>query len=123
MTDLLLDEDGDLALVDGQIVLVDGLLEVRQSLQQSLRFLNGDWFLDERMGIPYRDLKEKSTELSLIRTVVMKVARDVDGVEDVLALELAFDRATRELDGTITVKVDPAVEDGTYTFAFKSVVV
>jgi hypothetical protein len=123
VTDLLLDDDGDLALVDGQIVLVDGIVEVRQSLQQSLRFLKGEWFLDERMGVPYRELKEKTSELSLFRSVVTKIARDVAGVLDVLALELAFDRATRELRGEMTVRVDPAIEDGTFTFTFRSVVV
>lgn len=123
MTDFLLDDDGDLALVDGQLVLVGGIDEVRQSLQQSLRFLKGEWFLDERMGVPYRELKEKSADLSLFRTVVTKIARDVDGVLEVLALELDFDRATRELDSEITIRPDPAIADGTYTFTFKSVVV
>lgn len=124
MTDFLLDDDGDLALVDGQIVLVDGIAEVRQSLQQSLRFLKGEWFLDERMGIPYRELKEKSSDLSLFRTVVTKVARDVAGVQEVLGLELSFDGATRELSGVISVQVDPAIEAGTaFALPFQSVLV
>lgn len=123
MTDLLLDDDGDLALVDGQIVLVEGVAEVRQSVQQSLRFLKGEWFLDTRLGVPYRELKEKSSDLSLFRSVVTKVALGVDGVLEVLALELDFDRITRELTGTISVRVDPAIEDGTFTFSFRSVVV
>lgn len=123
MTDLLLDDDGDLALVDGQIVLVDGVDEVRQSLQQSLRFLKGEWFLDERMGVPYRELKEKTTDLSLIRSMVTKLALDVAGVSEVLALEMMFDRAARELLGTITARVDPAIADETFTFNFKAVVV
>ena len=123
MTDLLLDDDGDLALVDGQIVLVEGIDEVRQSLQQSLRFLKGEWFLDIRMGVPYRDLKEKSSDESLFRSVVTKVALDVDGVLEVLALELDFDRVTRELKGTILARLDPAIADGTHPFNFRSVVV
>jgi hypothetical protein len=122
VTDLLLDDDGDLALVDGQIVLVEGVAEVRQSLQQSLRFLSGEWFLDTRMGVPYRELKEKTSDLSLFRSVVTKVARDVDGVLEVLALELDLDRVTRELTGILSVRVDPAIEDGTFTFRFRSVV-
>jgi len=123
MTDFLLDDDGDLALVDGQVALVDGIAEVRQSLQQSLRFLKGEWFLDERMGVPYRELKEKSSDLSLVRSVVTEVARGVDGVLEVLALELDFDRVTRELRGDISVRIDPAIAEGTFTFSFKSVVV
>lgn len=123
MTDFLLDDDGDLALVGGQVVLVDGIAEVGQSLQQSLRFLKGEWFLDERMGIPYRELKEKSSDLSLFRTVVSKVARDVAGVQEVLGLELAFDGATRELSGVISVQMDPAIEAGTFAFTFKSVLI
>jgi hypothetical protein len=123
MTDFLLDDDGDLALVDGQVAVVDGIAEVRQSLQQSLRSLKGEWFLDERMGIPYRELKEKSSDLSLFRTVVSKVARDVAGVQEVLGLELAFDGVTRELSGILSVQMDPAIETGTLTLTFKSVLV
>jgi hypothetical protein len=123
MTDLLLDDEGDLALVDGQLALVDGIAEVRQSLQQSLRFLKGEWFLDVRMGVPYRDLKEKSSDLSLFRSVVTKVALDVAGVVEILSLTLDFDRVTRELSGTLDVRVDPAVAEGTFTLTFKSVVV
>lgn len=123
MTDLLLDEDGDLALVDGQLVFVEGVQEVKQSLQQSLRFLKGDWLLDTRMGVPYRDLKDRGFDFGLLRSVVTRVALQVAGILEVLALQTDYDALTRTMRITLTCRLDPALSDETVTWTFRSVIV
>jgi hypothetical protein len=123
MTDLLLDETGDLALVDGQLVFVDGVGEVRQSLQQSLRFLKADWFLDERLGVPYRALKEKGFDLGLLRSVITKVALQVTGIVEVLALQTEYESTERAMRITISCRLDPTLTSETFTWTFRSVIV
>jgi hypothetical protein len=56
MAGFKLDDNGDIARVDGNILLLTTYQEaVKQRLQIKLRTFKGEWWLDTSYGIPYHD--------------------------------------------------------------------
>ena len=53
MIDLLLDDNNELVLIDGDLALTSEAEGVKQGVQFSLQLFQGEWFLDESQGIPY----------------------------------------------------------------------
>lgn len=99
--DLLLDNDGDLALVDGDLQLVSGVEAIRQDAQLRLRFIRGEWFLDPTVGVPYfQDVFVKNPDLARIRAVLIDELRRTPGIVEVPELTVTLDSATRRLTGT-----------------------
>lgn len=81
-----------------QLRLVGGVRYVRQKIASRLKFFLGEWFLDQRQGVPYyRDVFVQNPDLDLIRSVFRAVIVSVQEVTDVLNLEVAYSQSTREL--------------------------
>lgn len=96
--DFAMDENGDLALKNGDFYFVTGVDATVQFLTQRLRFLLAEWFLDETKGIPYLDrifIKNPNpVELdSIFKTVVI----ESPGVLELLTFSLGVDAALRKL--------------------------
>ena len=53
MTTIKLNSDGDLDFSSGGLELLEGVDEIVQKLDTRLQFFLGEWFLDQRLGIPY----------------------------------------------------------------------
>lgn len=94
--DLALDPaTGDLAL---PVQLITGADCVAQRLRIRLRFWLGEWFLDQRLGIPYvRSVLVKNPDLVLIRSIFRRVILSTPGVARLDSLVLTHDRAGRRL--------------------------
>ncbi len=114
---------GDLAIEAGDVVVL-GLTAttrvqyIRQKIATRFKFFYGEWFLDQRQGLPYYGtVLTKNPDLALIRSLFLRVLRDTPGVIDVPTFNLVHDRASRTVSfafqalvdgGEITVKPEDA---------------
>lgn len=111
----------DLALVDGELVIKDGDLAVvrgkdaiAQAVYLRLSFFQGEWFLDSQAGIPwFEKALVKGPRLALVRSTVRKELLSVQGVNDVLQLDLDLSAQTRTLSITFRVSTDLGEIQGT----------
>lgn len=80
--DLALDEQThDLQIVDGDLVIYEGLDATAQRLKIKLWFFLGEWFLDERVGIPYwENIFVKNPNLAVIRSIFRKAIQEDEAV-------------------------------------------
>lgn len=98
MADLKLDETGDLAFEDGQLVVIDGPEATAQRLRLKLSTWLGEWYLDERVGVPFvRDWLVKNPNLRLITSQVQELVLADPGVRAINRMALDFNRADRRL--------------------------
>jgi hypothetical protein len=110
MTDLKLDDDGDLALEGNSLVLISGGDEVAQRLLNRLRLWRGEWFLNLNRGTPYREeIFVKRTALSRIESAIKREILTTSGVLELLEYTQDLDIATRRL----TVSFKAKATDGT----------
>lgn len=109
--DLLLGTDNDL-VVTTDLAWSTGIDAVAQSCRIKLQMFRGEWFLDLDVGIPYWDeiLGQKAAAaIAVARQEFRDALLSVDGVLEVIKLEIAYDAPTRGL--TITWQVRTALGD------------
>lgn len=112
MTDIKLDlPTHDLDLTTGDLVLIFDDDEIVQKLKIRLQFFLGEWFLDQRLGIPYfRDIFIKNPDLAVIRRIFRQTVLTTPGIADLDNFELSFDGTTRKLTVSFAAtKVDGSV--------------
>lgn len=97
---------GDLALVGGTLAFVDGPQLVRQRLMSRFRFFLGEWFLDQRLGVPYfRDVLVKNPDLGVIRSLFRRLILTTPGVLSLTSFELLYDDSARTLSFDFSARV------------------
>ena len=110
MSNIALDytgQTGDLDLTGHRVSLVTGEEEIEQHLRIRLRFFLGEWFLDERLGIPYfRDILIKNPNTLLVRSLFRQAIITTPGISDVTTLEIDLDKTTRTLSLTFAATMD-----------------
>jgi hypothetical protein len=98
MSDLALNTFGELDLSQDELYFVTGADAVAQHLKIRLRFIEGEWFLDTRIGIPYiSQIWVKNPNLAAIQAVFRRAIVSTPGVESLERMDAAFDSAAREL--------------------------
>lgn len=94
---------GDIKLQNGDFATVSGSELARQKLAARFKFFLGEWFLDQRQGLPYyRDVFKKNPDLGVIRSVFRRVVLDCPGIVGIRKFELKFDHSARELSFDFT---------------------
>jgi hypothetical protein len=89
---------GDLEIVNNLPSLLTGMESRRQKLSQRFKFFLGEWFLDQRQGVPYfRHVFVKNPNLDVVRRLFRKIVVSVDGVTSVPRFELRFEPQSRNL--------------------------
>ncbi len=97
---------GDLELRNGSFVFTEGSDFVRQKLASRFQFFKGEWFLDQRQGIPYfRDVFLKDPNLDLIRSLFQKVIVETPGIASASNLQLLYDPGARRLSFSFSAKL------------------
>lgn len=92
VTDLLLGDDGDLVVRNGDLALAADFVGIRQAIDLTLGFFLGEWFLDESVGIPYyEEILIKNPSLVAVREIFRLALESVAGVREVLALDVGYD--------------------------------
>jgi len=104
---LLLNSDGELDLEKGLRLTPDLLTYVTQKLRQRFRFFLGEWFIDQRLGIPYFEkVFISNPDVPLLATLFRKVVLGTVGVSGFkVPLVLKFDRASRTLFVTFSARL------------------
>lgn len=90
---------GDLDLGPNlQGVLLRGSAYVRQKISQRLKFIQGEWFADQRLGVPYyEDIFAKNPNLDIVRTILLNALLSVQEVGSVDWLTFSLTNETRQL--------------------------
>lgn len=109
MADIKLDPvTGDIdmnTLGEGGVTLsyVDGADAIRQNWRARMLMLRGEWFLDQRLGVPYfEQVLIKAPNFSAVRAVFRRITLDTKGIASVSKILLELDNATRRM--TITIE-------------------
>lgn len=97
--DLKLDSNGDLDLTNGELSLVSGGERMAQQIRIRLRIFLGEWFLDQRQGMPWLQLilAVKPFPLEFASTRIRQAILGVPGVLSVRNLIVSPDPSTRHL--------------------------
>lgn len=92
--------DNDLTLVQGQLRLVtDVAEEAAIELGNRFRFVQGEYFLDTRQGVPYFGFVfVKNPDVLLIRQLFRSIILSVQGVSRIVDMQCDFDSSARKLD-------------------------
>jgi hypothetical protein len=107
MSDFALTTDGDLDISRDDIFFVTGADAVAQHLKIRLRFVKGEWFLDQRVGIPYySQIWVKNPNLAAIRSTYRNAILSTPGVDAIERLDLGFEAATRELTLSFSARLE-----------------
>jgi hypothetical protein len=109
--DILLDKPtNDLAIVDFDLQLTTGDELTVQKIKQVLRLFQGEWFLNNNIGMPYlTEILGKGNSLSRIETLYIRAIQSIPEVVEILEFNIDEISNTREL--SISFKVRD--EDGT----------
>lgn len=110
--------EGDLALSGGTLVFTtDFSTEVAQRIRGRLRMFLGEWFLDQRLGLPYfQRVLVKNPSLRILRAIFGAVIQNTAGVQSVDSLTPSIDVRTRtlSLDFTCTLEDGSALRSKAY---------
>jgi hypothetical protein len=112
----LLTSDHDLDKSKGISLTTDLKTYVKQKILQRLRFFLGEWFLDRRQGVPYFEkVFVENPDISFLTSLYRRIILDTRGVGGIESLALSFDRQTRALLVSFTVRLADSTETITVT--------
>lgn len=75
-----------------------------QSVRTRLMLLAGEWFLDTDAGVPYlQEIMVKPANLPLAESVIKQTILETEGVAELRAFSMNYDRETRRLTIQATV--------------------
>lgn len=101
---------GDVDLTQGLRLTSTLSQYVVQRLGERLSFFLGEWFLDQRQGVPYfAQVYGERPDLALLDTLYRTTIQETVGVVSVTTLLLSFDNPTR----TLLVQFECVLSDGT----------
>lgn len=106
MSDLALGLDGDLLIDTHRVPLVVGNDAIAQCWRSRMRLFAGEWFLDQRLGVPYQDWAQ-GTPRAVMRAKLVKLAVETAGISTVRDVVFIFDAPTRVLK----VQIDAVFAD------------
>lgn len=87
-----LDASGDVVVEGGRIRMASGAELLAQKIRQVLSTNRGEWWLDEKEGIPVRELLRKGPNPAVVRDYVRSAIAQVDAA-------LTMERCDVKVDG------------------------
>ena len=108
MTDILLDTATHDIVIDGyDLQLVDGVDLIRQRIKQRLLTIEGEWFLDATIGLPwFEEIIGKGAEQQQISALLARQIVETEGVESLIEFDLTLNRRARTM--TLAFRVTAA---------------
>jgi hypothetical protein len=103
MSDIKLNNDGDLDLTGNALSLVLDYPAIAQHLRIRLRTFLGEWFLDTRVGMPYfEEFFIKNPNKLILDTRIRECVLGTPGIVGLGKIIYDLDPTTRELDISFT---------------------
>ena len=97
----------DLQLVNGDFLVIDNKERIAQQLRVTLWEWLGEWFLDARDGVPYREyILVKNPNMKHIRQVLSDNIAKIEGVNRIEELNLNYDPKNRTLIVDFSIDTD-----------------
>ena len=97
----------DLQLVNGDFLVIDNKERIAQQLRVTLWEWLGEWFLDARDGVPYREyILIKNPNMKHIRQVLTENISKIEGVNRIDELNLNYDTKNRTLIVDFAIDTD-----------------
>lgn len=118
MNDLAINQaDGDIVVTNGELQTVDGDAHLSQFIRTRLLTFLGEWFLDQRVGVPYfRDVLVKNPNPTVLRAVLRKVVANTPGVVQIIAFSTVLESTDRTLSVDFEVLTDTgSIVPGSFT--------
>lgn len=93
------------------IRIIRGPDAIIQRIRQRFTFGLGEWFLDQRLGVPYHeDILVKNPDVGLITSIFRRILVATPGVGTVLTMKASIDFRRRELSSSFEARLtDPNV--------------
>ena len=105
MIDFLLDDNHDLVFVNNDLALTDAKQGTIQKIKQKLKFIKGEYFLNEDLGIPYyENILVKNPDLALIESIYIRALQEIEEITEIESFNLNFDPQTRNLSVNFEVR-------------------
>ncbi len=99
-----LDRNHDMTFGRGLASLAHNQEAVAQRVKTRLYLLQAEWFLDTEAGVPYlQRITAKPTDLFYTESVIKKTILETEGVEEITAFSMGYNRETRKLQIAATV--------------------
>ena len=96
--DLALDAKTHDLTLNGDVLFIDNAERVAQQIKIQLLTFLGEWFLDVTHGVPYLDyVLIKNPNFTLIRELFREQILNVDGVSNLVSIDIDFNSATRQM--------------------------
>lgn len=98
--DLLLDDNNDLVFVDGDLVFSKGMDAIVQQCRIAMQMFQGEWFLNLDAGLPYWQSilgQKPAVAIQAAQIFIRRELELVNGVLDILKLQITYVRETRAL--------------------------
>lgn len=99
MSDIFLDRrTHDIIVGDYDLPIVRGVDLIRQRLKQRLLTIQGEWFLNTEIGLPwFQELSQKGIEDDRVTALIMRTIAETEGVDEILEFDLGINRKDRRL--------------------------
>lgn len=105
MSDLQLDDTGDLEVVGNDLVLTVGVDAIKQHLKQRLQTFLEEWFLDKRIGIAYYQyILKKNPDAIIVDSLLKAEIVNTPGITELTRFSLDLDKSTRILTVAFSAK-------------------
>lgn len=99
MSDLKLNESGDLEFIDGELTLFsDKDAFIAQSVKIRMKTFFGEWYLNNTLGVPYfQTILKKGVDKSVVDSLFRKVINETVGVKSITSFSSSIDNYTYSL--------------------------
>ena len=88
----------DLEIKNDDLVLLDGVPAIAQDCEVRLKFFQGEWFLDLRLGVPwFQKILGQKPRLNAVSEILQKAILLTDGILGISDFKLDFEGVTRML--------------------------
>lgn len=101
MKDFKLDSNGDVIFLNGDLLMTNEKEDIAQSIRIILQSREGEFVLEESMGLPYENIFEKNPNFDYIEQDITEAIEQDDRISSVDEVNFDFDSSNRLLKVTI----------------------
>lgn len=108
--DIALDANGELLFTDGDLQMVAGSDAIVSDARARLQFIQGEWFLDLSVGVPYyQSIFVKNPNMAVVQAAYRDTLAQTEGVISVDSLTVDYDSPSRNLKIAFSLSTDVGV--------------